>query len=80
MSDSSLEQLASGQGRLMRVTDDIDERNSIETNHLLEVDITRVVAVHVIYGEAKVRSVGVRLQDVAPEWRWRLRRSNVQED
>ena len=66
--------------RLMRVRHDIDERDPIEPDHLLEVDVPVLVAVHVVGRHAEVRPVRVRLEDVAPRGARRLLDRDVQED
>lgn len=67
------------QRRIMWVADDVDECNAVQTDHLLEVHVAVVVAVHVISADTEVRAVRVRLEDIAPCWRRRVRDGDVQE-
>lgn len=65
---------------VIRVRDDIDERNTIQTYHLLKVNKAPVVAIDVVLGYREVRPVRVGLQDTAPCRRGRLRRGDVEEE
>ena len=61
MRDPRLDELAAGQRRLVRVSDDIDECNPVKSDHLLKVNVARVIPVDIVHRETKVRPVGVRL-------------------
>jgi hypothetical protein len=78
--DARLEFLSACYGCRLGVGHDIDDRNTIESDHLLEIDIPAMIAVHVRYRRPKVRPVPVRLEEVAPvRSRW-LGRRHMQED
>lgn len=57
VSDSSLNLLLAGQGCFMRVGNHIDERNSIKTDHFLEVDKSCIITIDIFYGQTIIRSV-----------------------
>ena len=80
VSNASLQLLPPRDRRFVRVADDIDKRNPVKSDHLLEINVTRIVSVDIVYREAKVRAIGVRLEDVAPERCGRLRRRDMKED
>lgn len=78
--DARLEFLVACNGCRVGIGHDIDDRNAIESDHLLEIDIPTVIAVHVRYRRPKVRPIPVRLEEVAPVWsRW-LGRCHMQEN
>jgi hypothetical protein len=78
--DARLEFLGACNGCHIGIGHDIDDRNTIESDHLLEIDIPAVIAVHVRYRRSKVRPVPVRLEEVAPVRSRRLGRRHMQED
>lgn len=51
---------------LGRVGNDVDDRDTVQSLHLLEVDVSRGVAIDVFHRETIVRSIGVRLEDASP--------------
>ena len=78
--DARLKFLGACYGCPLGIGHDIDDRNTIESDHLLKIDIPTVIAVHIRYRRSKVRSVPVRLEEVAPvRSRW-LGRRHMQED
>ena len=65
MRDSGLELLSPRQRRLRRISNDVDERDSIEANHLLEIDITGVISTNVLDRDNVVGAVRVGLEKIA---------------
>jgi len=80
MSDARLQLLGARDGRSLRVGNHIDNRDTIQSDHLLEIDKPALIAVHVLDGRAEVRAIPVRLEEVAPVRSWRLGRRDVQEN
>ena len=80
MGDARLQLLGARDGRSLEVGNHIDNGDTIESDHLFEIDEPTLIAVHVLDRRAKVGAIPVRLEDVAPEWSWRLGRGDVQED
>ena len=80
MGDARLEFLGACYGCRLGIGHNIDDRNTIESNHLLEINIPAVIAVHVRYRRSKVRPIPVRFEKVTPvRSRW-LGRCHMQED
>ena len=79
MGDTSLNTLSTRHGGFVGVRDDVDERDAVQADHLLKIDVPVLVPVHVVGRHAKVGSVRVRLEDVAPRGRGRLGDRDVQE-
>lgn len=80
MGDPRLQPLSARNRRISRISHDINQRNPIQPNHLLKIDITSFVAIDVLDGETEVRSVRVGLEDVAPVGAWWFRGRHVEED
>jgi hypothetical protein len=78
--DARLEFLGTCYGCRLGIGHDIDDRNTIESDHLLEIDIPAGIAVHVRYRRTKVRPVPVRLEEITPVRSRRLGRRHMQED
>ena len=43
----------------MGIPNNVDQRDSVEVNHLLEVDVASIVPVNIVDRQAEVRSIGV---------------------
>jgi len=80
VSDARLQILGACDSRCLGIGYHINDRDTIESNHLLEIDKPALIAVHVPDRGAKVCPIPIRLEDVAPVWSWRLGRRHVQED
>jgi hypothetical protein len=80
VSNARLKFLGACDGRHLGIEYHIDDRDTIESNHLLKIDVSALIAIHVLDRQAKVCPVPVRLEDVAPEWSWRFGRRQVQEN
>ena len=78
--DPGLQKLAFCQWSLRWVRHNVDECNAVEADHLLEIDISRVITVYVVNRKAVICSVRVRFEDIAPVRRRRLGGRDVQED
>ena len=50
----------------MRISNNVDQRNAIQANNLLEVYVAVDVPIDIVYGDTKVRPVRVGLEDIAP--------------
>ena len=68
MCDQALQCLPSRERRFCGIRNDIDESDAVQTLKLFEIDVSVLIAVDVLDGDAKVRPVRVRLEDVAPVW------------
>ena len=64
--NSLLNILDAAQGRGMRISNNVDQRNAIQANNLLEVYVAVDVPIDIVYGDTKVRPVRVGLEDIAP--------------
>jgi hypothetical protein len=64
----------------MWIRHDVYQGYSIKSDHLLEVNKASVITVNIFDRDTIICSVPVGLEDVAPEWTWRLRHRHVQED
>ena len=59
---------------------DINNRNSVQPNHLLKVDVSTIISVDIVHGQAKVGSIGVGFEDIPPVGIGGLKKGDVQED
>lgn len=64
--DPSLDLLFARDLRLCGIGNDVDDRDTVQSLHLLEVDVSRGIAIDVFHRETIVRSIGVRLEDASP--------------
>lgn len=64
----------------LRIRNDVHQRNAVQADHLLEVNVPVAVPPHVLDRDSEVRSVGVGLQDVAPRRTGRFLDGYVHED
>jgi len=78
--DARLEFLGACDSCRLGIGHDIDDCNTIKTDHLLEIDKPTAIAIHVRYRRPKVRPIPVRLEEVAPVRSRRLGRRYMQED
>ena len=61
MCDASLQLLVARDGRCLGIGHHIDECDTIESDHLLEIDVPAVIAVHVLDRRIEIRPIPVRL-------------------
>ena len=80
MTDAGLQFLATTQRSVARIGDDVNDRNSIQSNHLLEVHISAIIPVDVVHRQTEIGSIGVGLEDISPVGIRGLGKSNVQEN
>jgi len=80
VTDACLQFLTPTQRGVARVGHDVNDRNSIQPNHLLEVHVSAVIPVDVVHGQTEIGSIGVGLEDVSPVGIWGLGKSNMQEN
>ena len=59
MRDPSLKFLVTSVGCFVSVRDDVDESDSIQSDHFLEIDVTVLVSVNVITRDTEVSAVRV---------------------
>lgn len=57
MRDFALQQLAAGQRRFSWIRDNINKRNAVEVDHLLEIDEAILVTVDIVQGQTEVGAV-----------------------
>ena len=79
MCDTRLQLLGARDGGSLEVGNHIDNRDTIESDHLLEIDKPAFIAVHVLDRRTEVRAIPVRLENVAPVRSWRLGGGHVEE-
>ena len=80
VTDTRLQFLLPGQRGIARVRHNIDDRNSIQPNHLLKVDVPTIISVDIVHRQAEIGSVRVGFEDISPVGIWRFGEGDVQED
>ena len=58
----------------------VNDHNSVQPDHLLEIDVSTVISVDIVHGQAEVGSIGIGFEDVPPVGIWRFGNGDVQED
>lgn len=64
----------------MRISNNVDQRNAIQSNNLLEVYVAVDVTIDIVSRDTKVRPVRVGLEDIAPPKIPLFGNSDVKED
>ena len=75
--DPALQRLPPRKRCLRRICNNINESDTIQTRKLFKIDVSELVAVDIIDGEAKVCPVRVGFEDVAPVRRGPLAHCHV---
>lgn len=57
----------------------VDERNSVETDHLFEVDIAVIIPMNVLRRNSEICPIGIGLEDIAPGGTWWFLDCDVEE-
>ena len=63
-----------------RIRYNINDRNSVQPNHLLKIDESPFIPINIIHGKTEVRSVRVGFEDISPVGIGRLGDGDMQED
>jgi len=80
VTDTRLQFLLTTQRGIAWVGHNIDDHNSVQSNHLLEVDVSAIITIDIVHGQTEIGSVGVGFENVPPVRIWRLREGDVQEN
>ena len=59
---------------------DVDNRNSVQPNHLLKIDVPTIISVDIVHGQTEVGSIGIRFEDIPPVGIGGFGKGDVQED
>ena len=59
VTDACLQLLLVIKSGVARVGHHVDDRNSVQTNHLLKVDVSTIISVDVVHGQTEVGSIGI---------------------
>jgi len=79
VTNTRLQFLLPGQRGIARVGHNIDDRNSIQPDHLLKVDVPAIISVDVVHRQTEIGSIRVGFEDISPVGIWRFGESDVQE-
>ena len=66
MADKRSQILAPGQRSVARVGHDVDDRNSVQPDHLLKVNVSSFISVDIIHGKTKIGPIRVGLENISP--------------
>lgn len=80
VTDACLQFLLSVQSGVAWVGHDVNDHNSVQSNHLLKVDVSAIISVDVVHGQTEVSSIGIRFEDVPPVGIGGLGKGDVQEN
>jgi len=80
VTDTRLQFLLTAQGGIARVGHNVNDHNSVQSNHLLKVDVSAIITIDIVHGQTEIGSVGVGLENVSPVRIWRLGEGDVKEN
>ena len=72
VTDTRLQLLLPDQRGIARVGHNIDNRNSIQSDHLLKVDVPAIISVDIVHRQAEIGSIRVGFEDISPVGIWRF--------
>jgi hypothetical protein len=80
VADECLQLFLPCQTGVARVGHNVDDRDSIQSNHLFKVDVSTFISVDVVHGKSEVGPVRIGFEDVSPVRIRSLGNGDVQED